>query len=132
MTVLILISASLSDCHYDPDAAAISLAQKRRQNLYYQIGNATTTPVGPEDHLMSDPIFSEFMNSSLNVIDVNGLSPKPTFFTTVADYQRGKRGALELGFMMKCASGCDPLAYKGYGCYCGFLGSGTAVDGIDK
>lgn len=33
--------------------------------------------------------------------------------------------------MVKCATGCDPLIYKGYGCYCGFLGSGKYLDGID-
>ncbi|EEZ98801.1 Phospholipase A2-like Protein [Tribolium castaneum] len=34
--------------------------------------------------------------------------------------------------MVSCATGCNPLIYKGYGCYCGFLGSGYAVDGIDS
>ncbi|RZC33425.1 phospholipase A2 [Asbolus verrucosus] len=34
--------------------------------------------------------------------------------------------------MVSCATGCNPLIYKGYGCYCGFLGSGYAVDGIDR
>lgn len=34
--------------------------------------------------------------------------------------------------MVVCATGCNPLAYKGYGCYCGFLGSGYVIDGIDK
>ena len=54
------------------------------------------------------------------------------FTTTVEDFQRDKRGAIQLGRMMKCATGCNPLSYKGYGCYCGFLGSGVPVDGIDK
>lgn len=34
--------------------------------------------------------------------------------------------------MMKCTTQCDPLSYKGYGCYCGFLGSGPTVDAIDR
>lgn len=34
--------------------------------------------------------------------------------------------------MVKCATGCDPLIYKGYGCYCGFLGDGRTLDGIDS
>lgn len=34
--------------------------------------------------------------------------------------------------MVKCATGCDPLIFKGYGCYCGFLGSGRTLDGIDR
>lgn len=45
---------------------------------------------------------------------------------------RGKRGVLHLYNMMYCATGCDPLAYKGYGCYCGFLGAGRPTDGIDR
>lgn len=45
---------------------------------------------------------------------------------------RSKRGALELYSMIKCATGCDPLIFKGYGCYCGFLGSGRTLDGIDR
>ncbi|XP_070503915.1 uncharacterized protein [Chironomus tepperi] len=45
---------------------------------------------------------------------------------------RSKRGVLHLYSMIKCATGCDPLQYKGYGCYCGFLGSGRALDGIDR
>ncbi|KAJ6637929.1 Group 10 secretory phospholipase A2 [Pseudolycoriella hygida] len=45
---------------------------------------------------------------------------------------RSKRGALELYSMVKCATGCDPLIFKGYGCYCGFLGSGRTLDGIDR
>ena len=46
--------------------------------------------------------------------------------------KRSKRGALHLYNMVLCATGCDPLAFKGYGCYCGFLGSGYTVDGIDR
>ncbi|KAL1140182.1 hypothetical protein AAG570_000114 [Ranatra chinensis] len=34
--------------------------------------------------------------------------------------------------MVVCATGCNPLAYKGYGCYCGFLGSGLPMDPIDR
>ena len=46
------------------------------------------------------------------------------------DY-RDKRGALHLAGIIRCATNCDPLSFKGYGCYCGFLGSGTPMDGID-
>ncbi|XP_055611583.1 uncharacterized protein LOC129758142 isoform X2 [Uranotaenia lowii] len=45
---------------------------------------------------------------------------------------RAKRGVYNLYSMIKCATGCDPIIYKGYGCYCGFLGSGRTLDGIDK
>ncbi|XP_043219453.1 otoconin-90-like isoform X2 [Amphibalanus amphitrite] len=46
-------------------------------------------------------------------------------------HSRRKRNVVQLGDMMKCATGCSPIAYKGYGCYCGFLGSGKIIDGID-
>nr|XP_026489528.1 uncharacterized protein LOC113395983 [Vanessa tameamea] len=45
---------------------------------------------------------------------------------------RGKRGVFHLYNMLTCATGCDPISYKGYGCYCGFLGSGKPTDGIDN
>lgn len=45
---------------------------------------------------------------------------------------RGKRGVVHLYNMLTCATGCDPISYKGYGCYCGFLGSGRPTDPIDK
>ncbi|KAL7292025.1 hypothetical protein TKK_0014309 [Trichogramma kaykai] len=45
---------------------------------------------------------------------------------------RVKRAVTHLYNMILCATGCNPLAYKGYGCYCGFLGSGYPMDGIDR
>ncbi|KAG6441699.1 hypothetical protein O3G_MSEX001970 [Manduca sexta] len=45
---------------------------------------------------------------------------------------RGKRGVFHLYNMIYCATGCEPLSYKGYGCYCGFLGNGRPTDGIDR
>ncbi|XP_055902522.1 uncharacterized protein LOC129938791 [Eupeodes corollae] len=50
--------------------------------------------------------------------------------TVMAD--RKKRGVIELYSMIKCSTGCDPIIFKGYGCYCGFLGDGYPVDGIDR
>jgi len=47
-------------------------------------------------------------------------------------HSKQKRNVKQLGEVMKCATGCNPVAYKGYGCYCGLGGSGTAVDGIDQ
>ncbi|XP_002136968.3 uncharacterized protein [Drosophila pseudoobscura] len=45
---------------------------------------------------------------------------------------RGKRDVAKLYSMIKCSTGCDPLIYKGYGCYCGFGGHGVPADGIDR
>ncbi|XP_076224341.1 basic phospholipase A2 homolog 1 [Nomia melanderi] len=47
-------------------------------------------------------------------------------------HKRFKRGVIHLYNMLVCATGCNPLSYKGYGCYCGFLGSGYVIDGIDR
>jgi secretory phospholipase A2 len=33
--------------------------------------------------------------------------------------------------IIKCATGCNPQSFNGYGCFCGYLGSGEPVDGID-
>ncbi|EDV90752.1 GH14304 [Drosophila grimshawi] len=45
---------------------------------------------------------------------------------------RGKRDVAKLYSMIKCSTNCDPLIYKGYGCYCGFGGHGVPNDGIDR
>ncbi|KPJ00070.1 Phospholipase A2 [Papilio xuthus] len=60
---------------------------------------------------------------------VRNIDPK---MYTNKNENRGKRGVLHLYNMIFCATGCEPLAYKGYGCYCGFLGSGRPTDGIDN
>lgn len=45
---------------------------------------------------------------------------------------RNKRSIVQLFGMMNCVGKCDPLSYKSYGCYCGYLGEGKPVNGIDK
>lgn len=52
--------------------------------------------------------------------------------TSLANHKRRKRGVFNLGSMVDCATSCHPLRYAGYGCFCGYLGSGRAVDGIDR
>ena len=52
-------------------------------------------------------------------------------FDGFEDWERNKRGALHLYGIIKCATGCNPLTFKGYGCFCGFMGDGEPVDGID-
>ncbi|XP_066904482.1 basic phospholipase A2 PA-12C [Halyomorpha halys] len=47
------------------------------------------------------------------------------------DKARSKRSVVQLYNMITCATRCNPLDYKGYGCYCGFLGSGHPTDPID-
>ncbi|XP_054280916.1 basic phospholipase A2 PA-10A isoform X1 [Macrosteles quadrilineatus] len=57
-------------------------------------------------------------------------------FDSVSDQLKGsrkpKRSVVHLYNMVVCATGCNPLSYKGYGCYCGFLGSGYTMDAIDR
>lgn len=47
-------------------------------------------------------------------------------------HSRKKRGIMELAGMISCVTGCDPIKYKGYGCYCGYSGVGMPVDAIDR
>lgn len=51
---------------------------------------------------------------------------------SVRSRKRPRRSVVHLYDMVVCSTGCNPLIFKGYGCYCGFLGSGLTVDGIDK
>lgn len=80
----------------------------------------------------ADPVLNEIVKPQLHPKAVTNSSvlrqwaPGSGF-----DFDRGKRGALALGLMMNCATGCDPLHYNGYGCFCGFAGSGDPMDDID-
>ncbi|KAL7635908.1 UNVERIFIED_CONTAM: hypothetical protein RMT77_013725 [Armadillidium vulgare] len=47
-------------------------------------------------------------------------------------HHRQKRSVVNLYQMVRCGTTCDPISYKGYGCYCGFMGEGYPVDDIDK
>ncbi|XP_022654590.1 uncharacterized protein LOC111247654 isoform X2 [Varroa destructor] len=47
-------------------------------------------------------------------------------------HSRKKRSVLQLASMLKCVSGCSPLAFHGYGCFCGYMGDGSPVDPIDS
>ena len=53
----------------------------------------------------------------------------------IYDYEfwgdRDKRNALALAGFIKCTTQFNPLSFKGYGCFCGFLGAGEPVDAID-
>ena len=52
-------------------------------------------------------------------------------FSGFEDGDRDKRGALHLAGIIACATGCSPLVFNGYGCFCGFAGAGEPMDGID-
>ncbi|KAK9751304.1 Phospholipase A2 [Popillia japonica] len=46
--------------------------------------------------------------------------------------KRTKRNVVNLYYMISCGTNCDGFVYNGYGCYCGWLGSGQPVDDIDR
>ena len=84
-----------------------------------------------------DPVLNEIVEPYLHpkqtylISSDRGNLSKTAFEEGAFEFDRGKRGALQLGLMMNCATGCDPLSYQGYGCFCGFMGAGDPMDGID-
>ncbi|XP_074594956.1 uncharacterized protein LOC141850277 [Brevipalpus obovatus] len=62
-------------------------------------------------------------NSDLNILHTN---------YSGHHLSRVRRGIVQLASMIKCVSGCTPIQYKGYGCFCGLFGSGKPVDAIDR
>ncbi|KAL2718894.1 WD repeat-containing protein 5 [Vespula squamosa] len=70
--------------------------------------------------------------SSLFNVAKNITKADKTISGELTNHTRFKRGVIHLYNMVVCATGCNPLVYKGYGCYCGFLGSGYVIDGIDR
>ncbi|XP_050451018.1 uncharacterized protein LOC126851291 isoform X3 [Cataglyphis hispanica] len=73
-----------------------------------------------------------YMSSQLNKTRIRSIARRDKETTATIGHTRFKRGVFHLYNMVVCATGCNPLAYKGYGCYCGFLGSGYVIDGIDQ
>ena len=45
--------------------------------------------------------------------------------------KRVKRNLVQFAGMINCATGRSSTDYDGYGCYCGWGGSGNAVDDTD-
>ncbi|XP_045127214.1 phospholipase A2 A2-actitoxin-Ucs2a-like isoform X2 [Portunus trituberculatus] len=75
--------------------------------------------------------------SDPEVMEADETQGTTTHTTETHQHQEGnstrrKRSVFHLYNMVTCATSCNPLVYKGYGCYCGFLGAGMVVDGIDK
>ncbi|XP_066589775.1 uncharacterized protein [Prorops nasuta] len=67
-----------------------------------------------------------------NLTKNNNYNYTQSILSNSLKHTRYKRGVVHLYNMVVCATGCNPLVYKGYGCYCGFLGSGYVIDGIDR
>ncbi|XP_078000577.1 basic phospholipase A2 DE-1-like [Glandiceps talaboti] len=45
---------------------------------------------------------------------------------------RNKRSFTQLGDMIKCTTGRNPMNYNNYGCYCGIGGHGIPLDDTDR
>jgi hypothetical protein len=89
-------------------------------------GNDTTSLVS---HWPSSPtdVLGEVVMTSMAMVQSRKTNP-----SSGGGGGRRKRDIFHLYNMMSCTTQCDPLSYKGYGCYCGFLGSGLTVDAIDR
>merc|ERR1712110_236409 len=108
----------------------------------------------PHDQFSMDPIFNEIIEPSLRLntgkkgagaADSNNYgtgntsstylkSKQPYLYNAFGGFEDGdrdKRGALHLAGIIACATGCSPLVFNGYGCFCGFAGAGEPMDGID-
>lgn len=83
------------------------------------------------NYFRTDSVFNELMSKYKYKNATKAVLKFPLTPLDYDDFLRGKRGALNLAGIIKCATNCNPLVFKGYGCYCGFLGSGDPVDGID-
>jgi len=118
--------------YYSDDASSFILRQQQQQPLQTPIEN--------------DPVLNEIVQQPPTSVTSRSRPPErplPLFTTNVTrqhggleglfleEEGRGKRGAFQLALMMNCATGCDPLSYRGYGCFCGFAGAGDPMDEID-
>ncbi|XP_069674947.1 uncharacterized protein [Periplaneta americana] len=116
------------------------LAGFSSNSLSYNDTNPSSNLVDSIDLSLDDPatFFLGYSNdpwgTSSKMLESQSkfLEPPPEEPDSGQTTKRSKRGVLHLYNMVLCATGCDPLAFKGYGCYCGFLGSGYTVDGIDR
>merc|ERR1719278_1040751 len=86
-------------------------AEQADSNSIVNIKSFYDTIRPAQQKILADPIFNELL---------------------VPIHNSSKRASWDFYAMIKCGTGCNPLVYKGYGCYCGFLGSGKTVDGIDR
>lgn len=54
------------------------------------------------------------------------------YLETGVGHNRSKRALWNLYFVLNCGSDCGAFSYNNYGCFCGWGGSGTPMDGIDS
>ncbi|CAD1475258.1 unnamed protein product, partial [Heterotrigona itama] len=102
----------------------------KKENLHIKRNNETWSSISVQQQRKNNYIHqSPSFNFTHNHTKYNELS---MYNEQSLTHKRFKRGVIHLYNMVVCATGCNPLAYKGYGCYCGFLGSGYVIDEIDR
>ncbi|XP_067209332.1 uncharacterized protein [Linepithema humile] len=89
-------------------------------------------PWGASSARNYEDIYVRVSSSANTTVNNTKAQPTATKGRETTSHTRFKRGVIHLYNMVVCATGCNPLVYKGYGCYCGFLGSGYVIDGIDQ
>ncbi|XP_047992796.1 phospholipase A2 Scol/Pla-like [Leguminivora glycinivorella] len=74
--------------------------------------------------------------NTFNCTDTAPSSVSPNSPTALAAYEKGKRdrkrNAFNLYYMIEECTKCSAWDLLGYGNYCGFGGSGTPIDNIDR
>ncbi|KAL4714666.1 hypothetical protein ACJJTC_012583 [Scirpophaga incertulas] len=143
-------SGALSDLTYDTIFNSTKYAQLQRVKPYIPVHSISNNHIDDSSNVESNELEAEqHDDGDKNEILLIGFARDPFRYSIPEkDYlrgvryinpqslnkidNRGKRGVFHLYNMLQCATGCEPLTYKGYGCYCGFLGSGRPADGIDR
>ncbi|KAK4882087.1 hypothetical protein RN001_005406 [Aquatica leii] len=140
---LILITAVTTqieavDNRNPQESTWLTMSSPGNGNVTIYLGYANN-PFGPSIHFSNENVKSNATNTKNKSAQYGKASNLKTSEENFIDTgqnmsiaNRRKRGVIHLYNMVSCATGCNPLIYKGYGCYCGFLGSGYPVDGIDR
>ena len=134
-TAIIHETRSSHSIHDSIPSSIASIKSSRTPKLSHVI-NGTHDSTSTYDNDSTQDSNSTHDNGSTHGSDTNDYIMSPSSQTNSSasgsSRRRNKRSVLDLYNMLKCTTDCDPLSYKGYGCYCGFLGAGNVVDGIDK
>ncbi|XP_040212803.1 group 10 secretory phospholipase A2 [Rana temporaria] len=94
------------------DIDFISITRLQRENIHHNTGSHQDSAMKLQILLLF--FFHNCMNQELNNTHI-----------------RHKRAILDLAEMIECGTGLSPLAYVGYGCYCGIGGKGSPKDKAD-
>jgi len=124
--VTLLVLSGIADC--DGEAIVQQYPRSRQTLQRYQYVPERYKQPGRPYTKQRDKISPKISTRTKTL----SLDPVWNEVLDVGERNNSKRAAVDLYNMIKCGTQCNPLVYKGYGCYCGFLGSGGVVDGIDR